>query len=208
MSGSGIIRLEGAPEKADALLLSRMKINPIIFVFVVTSAITLAGCPSNKSDDAPYGQTAPPAAPPQAQPPALPPGSMATDDTPPGNAPPPGPPMTSEQPGAMGGPMMGGGDPMAPLTATPELDTAIKAAEGKSDKKAIAAAYAKRGYARMTDDNAGQRIKYRMALEDFRVALQNDPYNAQAKQSKATIEEIYTSMGRPIPGTEPPGPPK
>ncbi len=108
----------------------------------------------------------------------------------------------------MAPPMMGGGDPMAPLTPTPTLDTAIKKAEAGTNKKATAAAYAKRGYARMTDDNAGQRIKYRVALDDFRAALKNDPANKEAKQYKATIEEIYTSMGRPVPGSEPPGPAK
>ncbi|MBC7806303.1 MAG: hypothetical protein H7145_09140 [Akkermansiaceae bacterium] len=122
------------------------------------------------------------------------PGAMADGEGPPSGAgAPPGP--------AAGGPMMGGGggDPMAPLTPTPELDKAIQAAEAKADKKSIAAAYASRGYSRMTDDNAGQRIKYRKALEDFRVALKNDPANAKAKQNMEVIEQIYTSMGRPIP---------
>ncbi|MBC8142221.1 MAG: hypothetical protein H7Y38_12355, partial [Armatimonadetes bacterium] len=126
---------------------------------------------------------------------------------------PPGPPATATKPGAEPkagnvAPMMGGGDPMAPVTPTPELDAAIAKAEAGTDKKAIAVAYAKRGYARMTDDNAGQRVKYRVALDDFRAALKNDPANKEAKQYKATIEEIYTSMGRPVPGTEPPGPAK
>ena len=188
-----------------------MKTNPKPFLCAVllagATSVLLAGCPANKPEatDAPYGQAAPPPAPhQQATPPALPPGSMPTA----GNASsaPPGPPMAGS-PNA-GGPMMGSGDPMAPLTPTPALDAAIKTAESKPDKKAIAVAYSKRGYARMTDDSAGQRIKYRMALEDFRTALKNDPYNAEAKENKATIENIYTSMGRPIPGTEPPGPKK
>ena len=183
-----------------------MKINPTPFLVITALSIApiLAGCPANKADDAPYGQTAPPTVPAQAPPPALPPGSMEGTTTAP-----PGPPaMAGGEASSGGAPMMGGGDPMSPLTATPEMDAVIKTAESKTDKKAIAAAYAKRGYAHMTDDNAGQRIKYRAALADFRTALQNDPANVEAMKYKKTIEEIYTSMGRPIPGTEPPGPAK
>ncbi len=163
---------------------------------------TLAGCPKQEPTpgEAPYGQAAPPPA--NTTPP------VAGDTTPPGpkmgtkpdvvgspGVAPPGPmsggPMS-------GGPMMGG-NPTAPLTPTPELDKAIKDAEAKGDKKTIAAAYASRGFSRMTDDNAGARVKYREALQDFRTALKNDPTNAKAKENKATIEGIYTSMGRPIP---------
>lgn len=185
------------------------------------AALILTGCPKQEAGagDAPYGQpvsqtnnTAPPPAPEMAPPgpkmgsgpgpmaggrPGMggpPPGMGAPP--PGGGAPPPGPGMGGPM---AGGPMAGGSDPMAPLTPTPELDKAIQAAEAKGDKKTIAAAYASRGYSRMTDDNAGQRIKYRKALEDFRTALKNDPANAKAKQNKAVIEEIYTSMGRPVP---------
>ena len=108
----------------------------------------------------------------------------------------------------MGAPFAGGGDPSAPLTPTPGLDKAIDAAVAKGDKKALAAALASRGYARMTDDAAGARVKYRKALDDFREALKNDPTNAKAKDNKALIENIYHSMGRPVPGEPgaPPGP--
>gem|GEM_PF-6608284 len=98
--------------------------------------------------------------------------------------------------------MMGGGNPTAPLTPTPELDKKIADAEKGGDKKVIAAAYAERGYARMTDDNAGARVKYRAALEDFRAALKLDPNNAEATKNKQMIEDIYRSMGRPVPGEE------
>jgi Spy/CpxP family protein refolding chaperone len=105
--------------------------------------------------------------------------------------------------GGPGGMMpMGGGDPMAPLTPTPELDQKIADAEKGADKKAVAAAYAARGTFRMNDDNAGQRVKYREALADYRKALAADPANAEAKQNKEMIESIYRSMGRPIPGEE------
>ena len=89
------------------------------------------------------------------------------------------------------------------LTSTPQFNGKIAALEksGK-DKKALAAVYAERGYARMTDDNAAPRVKYRAALSDFRGALKLDPTNAKAKQNLALIEGIYKSMGRPIPSSE------
>jgi hypothetical protein len=182
-------------------------LRPLAFVLpVLTAGFLLAGCPKSEptTGEAPYGQAAPstattPAGAPSGTGEAVPPGPK-TGTAPNGPSVPPGPggPMA-------GGPMMGGGmmgDPMAPLSPTPELDKAIKDAEAKKDKKAVAAAYANRGYARMTDDAAGQRIKYRKALEDFRTALQNDPTNAKATSSKKMIEDIYKSMGRPVPGEE------
>lgn len=88
-------------------------------------------------------------------------------------------------------------------TSTPQLAGKIAALEksGK-DKKALAAAYAARGYTCMTDNNAAPRLKYRAALGDFRRALTLDPANAIAKQNVALIEGIYKSMGRPIPNSE------
>lgn len=89
------------------------------------------------------------------------------------------------------------------LTPTPQLDSKIAALEKSGGgKKALAAVYAERGYARMTDNNAAPRLKYRAALGDFRRALKLDPANAKAKQNVALIEGIYKSMGRPIPGSE------
>jgi hypothetical protein len=117
---------------------------------------------------------------------------------------PPGPANAGGVPpmaGAGKAPFAGGmgGDPNAPLSASPELDKKIVEAEKSKDKKAISAAYTERGAARMYDEKAGQRTKYRAALEDFRKALAADPTNKDAKASKETIESIYTSMGRPVP---------
>ncbi len=133
-----------------------------------------------------------------------------------------GAPMAGTAPGgtgaapALNAPFAGGmaGDPNAPLTPTPDLDSIIAGLEKGKDKKALAAAYATRGYERMTDENAGARVKYRKALEDYRVALKNDPTNEKASKNKEVIENIYRDMGRPIPGEEtaggagttPPGP--
>ncbi|WP_395094336.1 hypothetical protein [Armatimonas sp.] len=99
-----------------------------------------------------------------------------------------------------GGPTADATDPFAPLSKTPELDKKIADAEKSGDKTALANAYSKRGMFRMRDDDkAGQRVKYRGALADFRKALKTDPKNVEALAAKSEIESIYTGMGRPIP---------
>ena len=85
------------------------------------------------------------------------------------------------------------------LTPTPDLDKKIAAALNTKNAKQIAEAYAARGTFRMNDTSASPRVIYRAALQDYRVALKNDPSNGEAKTNKALIESIYTSMGRPIP---------
>ncbi|MES2459090.1 MAG: tetratricopeptide repeat protein [Armatimonadota bacterium] len=130
-------------------------------------------------------------------------GESAGGATSPGGMP-PGPANAGGVPPMAGGgnaPFAGGmgGDPNAPLSASPELDKKIADADKGTDKKAISAAYTERGAARMYDEKAGAKIKYKAALEDFRKALAADPTNKDAKASKDTIESIYTSMGRPVP---------
>ncbi len=56
-----------------------------------------------------------------------------------------------------------------------------------------------RGTLRMNGGPAAPRVKYRAVLVDYRAALQADPNNAEAKANKKLIENIYTSMGRPVP---------
>jgi hypothetical protein len=83
------------------------------------------------------------------------------------------------------------------------LDKAIVKAKDAGDKKKLAAAYAARGDFRTNEDpKAGQRVKYRAALSDYRNALKIDKNNEQALAGKTQIEQIYTMMGRPIPSVE------
>lgn len=154
------------------------------------------GCASKDSqeNEPPYGETATGAV---AASPAPDGGGATANPAAPGGA---DAPVSA---GGPGGPMMGMGDASAPLTPTPELDKKIDALEKGGDKKALAAAYADRGYARMTDDAAGARVKYRAALEDFRRSLELDPANAKSLENKKMIEDIYRSMGRPVPGEDP-----
>ncbi len=99
-----------------------------------------------------------------------------------------------------GAPMAGATDPYAPLSKTPELDKKIADTQKAGEKAAIATAYAARGMFRMKDDDkAGQRVKYRAALADFRKALSFNAKNSDALVGKDQIESIYTSMGRPVP---------
>jgi hypothetical protein len=100
----------------------------------------------------------------------------------------------------LGGPMAGAADPYAPLSKTPELDAKIAEAEKSGDKAALVDAYVKRGMFRMRDDDkAGQRVKYRAALSDFRKALKISGNDTNALVGKDQIESIYTGMGRPVP---------
>ncbi|MBX7218362.1 MAG: hypothetical protein K1Y36_00305 [Blastocatellia bacterium] len=43
------------------------------------------------------------------------------------------------------------------------------------------------------------KIKYRAALKMYREVLALDPANEEALKNKAQIEDIYKSMGRPVP---------
>jgi hypothetical protein len=93
---------------------------------------------------------------------------------------------------------------------TSALDAKIAKAEAKAkasgasaaDKRAAAEAYFERGYFYYTAQNPKL---YKFALGDFRRTLRYQPDNAEARQIIAQIEDIYKSMGRPIPtnGLEP-----
>ena len=88
----------------------------------------------------------------------------------------------------------------AALTPTPDLDAEVARLEkAGGDKKALATAYVKRGTARLKDDRAAPRAKYPAALKDFRRALALDPTNGEAQKNAQTIEDIYKSLGRPVP---------
>lgn len=112
-------------------------------------------------------------------------------------------PADTQAPAATGTAPAGDSDAYAPLSPTPELDKAIADAKASGDKKKLAAAFAARGDYRTNEDaKAGQRVKYRAALSDYRNAIKADKSNEQANAGKSQIEQIYTMMGRPIPSVE------
>lgn len=90
------------------------------------------------------------------------------------------------------------------LADTKKLDARIKeaAAEAKrpsagaAEKKEAAAAYLERGNVYYS---AGNPRLYKYALADFREALRYDAANKEAEEKIEQIEDIYRSMGRPVP---------
>jgi hypothetical protein len=90
------------------------------------------------------------------------------------------------------------------LIAEKKYDDAIAAlarADAKSAeaKKAFVDAYLGKGDSMMYNEALPPRVKYPGALKAYRSVLTYDAANAKAKQNIATIENIYKSMGRPVP---------
>ena len=66
-------------------------------------------------------------------------------------------------------------------------------------KKSLAEAYYKAGHTAEYSEKLGPRVKYRDALKNYRLALSVDPTHVEAAKEKKQIEDIYKSMGRPVP---------
>lgn len=66
-------------------------------------------------------------------------------------------------------------------------------------KKAYVVATVKFATATMTSGALSSKEKYPGALRLYREALKVDPKNKEALQNKQMIEQIYQSMGKPIP---------
>jgi tetratricopeptide (TPR) repeat protein len=64
---------------------------------------------------------------------------------------------------------------------------------------ALANAHLKFGDSYMYNDQLPPRQKYPNALREYRIVLEYDKTNAAARKNVAMIENIYNSMGRPIP---------
>jgi len=90
------------------------------------------------------------------------------------------------------------------LTAAESLYTKSKAAFAKKPKDAkIKKTYVDStvsfGTITMNSPLLGPKEKYPKALALYREALKTDPKNEIAKANKDMIDQIYKSMGRPIP---------
>ena len=93
----------------------------------------------------------------------------------------------------------------AAMTKLAKTQAAADAAFKKSPKnpgvrQAYIDANNRHGLACMVTDAIDRKVKYRMALTDFRKVLKVDPRNKVAKENADLIVSIYRSMGRPIPG--------
>lgn len=75
----------------------------------------------------------------------------------------------------------------------------LKAKPGSAQSKAYVDATVAFGNLVMTTPALTPKEKYPKALSLFREALKVDPKHKVALENKKTIEEIYKSMGRPIP---------
>lgn len=67
-------------------------------------------------------------------------------------------------------------------------------------KKEVAEANYQVGFTMMNNPDLPPRVKYPGALKKYRRALQLNPKHAAAARDKKMIEDIYKSLGRPIPG--------
>jgi len=83
--------------------------------------------------------------------------------------------------------------------AITQLEAAYKTKPSPDVKKALADAYLAKADSFMTDDSVPPRVKYPTALRSYREVLKYDKDNKRAQEGISTIENIYKSMGRPIP---------
>lgn len=84
--------------------------------------------------------------------------------------------------------------------AITSLESAHKAKPKSPElQKALVDAYMAKADYFMTAESVPPRQKYPEALRSYRKVLAYDKDNAKAKQNVAMIEDIYKSMGRPIP---------
>jgi hypothetical protein len=51
----------------------------------------------------------------------------------------------------------------------------------------------------MFEANLSQKKKYKPALQRYNKVLEVDPKNSEAMENKKQIEDIYQSMGMPVP---------
>lgn len=87
-----------------------------------------------------------------------------------------------------------------------ELVKYVEDAEGKynndksdSNKKTLITSYMAAANYLMFDANLPAKEKYRPALKYYRKVLELEPKNQEAAANKKQIEDIYESMGMPIP---------
>ena len=65
--------------------------------------------------------------------------------------------------------------------------------------KALVGAHMAKADSFMTNDQVPPRVKYTTALREYRKVLAYDKANKKAADNIKVIEDIYKSMGRPVP---------
>lgn len=84
--------------------------------------------------------------------------------------------------------------------AVADLDAAYQKNPKSAElKKALAGAHFAQGEATMKNEQLPPMRKYPAALRSFRKAVALDPGHTEAKGNIQNIEDVYKSMGRPVP---------
>jgi hypothetical protein len=93
------------------------------------------------------------------------------------------------------------GDPKAEelSKAADDADTEYQKTNSDADKKLCVQKQLAAANYLMFEANLSPKKKYRPALQRYRRVLELDPGNKEAAKNKKEIEDIYTSMGMPIP---------
>ncbi|MBK8550106.1 MAG: hypothetical protein IPL53_03230 [Ignavibacteria bacterium] len=84
-------------------------------------------------------------------------------------------------------------------SAADEADTKYQKSKSETDKKTCIEMQLKAANYLMFDADLPPRDKYKPALQRYRRVLELDPKNEEAMANKTEIEDIYKSMGKPIP---------
>jgi hypothetical protein len=93
------------------------------------------------------------------------------------------------------------GDPKAEeiSKAADEADAKYMQTKSDADKKECVSKQLAAANYLMFDANLSPKKKYRPALQRYRRVLELDPNNKEAAANKKQIEDIYQSMGMPVP---------
>ena len=85
------------------------------------------------------------------------------------------------------------------ITEADEADAKYQKSKSESDKKMCIEMQLKAANYLMFEADLPPREKYKPALTRYRRVIELDPKNEEAIANKTQIEEIYKSMGKPIP---------
>lgn len=85
------------------------------------------------------------------------------------------------------------------VTEADEADAKYQKSKSEADKKLCIEMQLKAANYLMFDADLPPREKYKPALIRYRRVIELDPKNEEAIANKTQIEEIYKSMGKPIP---------
>jgi hypothetical protein len=80
-----------------------------------------------------------------------------------------------------------------------DADAKYQQTKSDSDKKTAVLKQLTAANYLMFEANLAPKKKYKPALKRYRRVLELDPANAEAMENKKQIEDIYQSMGMPIP---------